>query len=66
MIAFTRFTNCLPLTGTGIIGQVISNFETSVLADIEKSCRSQDITRLSFSQGKKIGQSNIKDERHWD
>ena len=52
MIAFTRLTNCLPLTDTEIIGQVISNCETSMLADIEKPCRSQDITRLLFSQVK--------------
>ena len=65
MIAFIRFTNCLPLTDTGIIEQVISNCVTSVLADIEKSCRSQDITRPSFSQVKN-GQSNLKDECHWN
>ena len=56
MIAFTRFTNCLLLTDTGIqgtIGQVISNCMTSVLAEFEKPWRSQDITRLSFSQVKK-------------
>ena len=62
MIAFTSFTNCLPLTDTGIIGQVISNCVTSVMADIEKPCRSQDITSLSFSQVKKYDQSNIMDE----
>ena len=65
MIAFTRLTNCLPLTDTGIIGQVISNCETSVLADIEKPCRSQDITRFHFLRYK-ICQSNIKDECHWN
>ena len=46
MIAFTRLTNCLPLTDTEVIGQVISICVTSVLADIEKPCRSQDITHL--------------------
>ena len=30
MIAFTRFTNCLPLTDTGIIGHVISNCVTTL------------------------------------
>ena len=54
MIAFTRLTNCIPLTDTGIIGQVISNCVTSVLVNIEKPCRSQDITRLSFPKVKKM------------